>query len=173
MVADKSLANSQKESDVSTDDNVTLGKTADSEEYCYWCHTIQNNETTLTQAELFRRGKEISEKFWTCSKEHETKIIRYFSFVDSFYIIYLFFVILVPIVLIFLSFFYWSLIFTFGIFMSLGLGLLIMPLIGNQVIINLGLRKANIIGRILGAMLILIGLTLLLTNGLGIFRPSS
>ncbi|HUT81655.1 MAG TPA: hypothetical protein VMZ29_10685 [Candidatus Bathyarchaeia archaeon] len=172
MVTEENLTTTKEDLETSTDGSLTLIKTADFEEYCYWCHTIQSDKISLFQSELYRRGKDIPEKFWTCSEEHETKINRYFSFVDRFYIIYLFFVILAPIVLILLSFFYWSLIFTFGIFMSLGVGLLIMPLIGNQVITNLGLRKATIIGRILGGMLILIGLILVFTNGLGIFRSS-
>ncbi len=161
-----------EDSDTSNKTSVALIKTSTEKEYCYWCHSTGDTEKTLYQAELLRRGKDVPEQFLICSKEHELKVNRYFSFVDRFYIIFIFFIILAPIILIFLSFFYWSLIFTFGIFMSLGLGILIMPLIGNQVIMNLGLRKANIIGRILGGMLILIGLTLLFTNGLGIFKPA-
>ena len=76
---------------------------------------------------------------------------------------------LIPLVLAFLSFYYWSLIFTFGIFFSIGLGLVIVPLLGNQLLYGLGIKRTNIIGRILGGMLMIIGLTLVIINGFKIF----
>ncbi|MHA1211527.1 MAG: hypothetical protein ACTSSH_03610 [Candidatus Heimdallarchaeota archaeon] len=141
-------------------------------ERCSWCNIEHSEESALFESTIIRRSQETQQSFWTCSVEHETKTKLYFNFADRFYFLYLLFVLLIPIVLAFLSFFYWSLVFTFGIFMSLGLGLVILPLVGNQLAMNLGLRRANIIGRVLGAMLIAIGLTLLFTNGLQIFRPS-
>jgi hypothetical protein len=135
------------------------------ENRCLWCNQHSSEEIQLSRSEYLQRGKETPSEFWVCSTKHEKRITNYYNFVERFYIVYVFFVFLTPLVLAVLSFFYWSAIFAFGIFPSIGLALLIVPLLGNQITYGLGVKRTIIISRILGGILILIGLTLLIING--------
>ncbi|MHA1629293.1 MAG: hypothetical protein ACTSXO_10010 [Candidatus Heimdallarchaeota archaeon] len=136
---------------------------------CSWCHSFEAPEKSLEEFEVARKGEDLK-KYYACSPVHKNLILRYIHYVEKTYWLFLFFVLLIPLVLIILAIFYHSFIFVFALFLSVGLGVMIIPLLGNQLIVNLGIKKANQVGRILGAMLFIIGLTLVLINGLKILR---
>lgn len=132
---------------------------------CLWCNNESFEDNVLLQRELLKKGKDEPAYFWTCSDEHDQKIRKYFSFVDKVYFLYLIFIFLFPLILIGLTIIFRNLYYLFGAFISLGVGLTILPLMGNQLMYNLGIKRTNTLGRILGGMLILIGLAAIVING--------
>ncbi|NHJ46762.1 MAG: hypothetical protein FK733_03140 [Asgard group archaeon] len=156
-------SDSEPEEQIESDEKII------SENKCIWCNIESSEEQSLYESEILQRGKDTPSKFWICSIEHEKRVVGYYRYSEKTYIFYLALVFLAPIILIVLTIFLDSLIFTFAIFFSLGLGLVIVPLLGNQIIYNLGIKRTNILGRILGGMLMLIGITLVIINGFKVF----
>jgi len=136
---------------------------------CYWCHSIEEPERVLEEFKIEQKGAKEPISFYACSPEHKKRIINYIQFTTKFYWLFLIFTIIIPLILIALAVLFYSFVFIFGIFMTIGIGIMILPLLGNTIIQNMGVKKANLIGRILGAMLFAIGITLLIINGLKIF----
>ena len=139
---------------------------------CYWCHKTKDEVDDLFPCELYRKNQETPSQFHSCSAEHEMKVKGFFNYSEKIYFVYLTFVLIFPLILAILTAIFYNLLYVFPIFMSLGIGLMIAPLMGNGIVRNVGLKNANILGRIFGAMLLIIGVILLLTNGLKIFAPS-
>ncbi|NHK30009.1 MAG: hypothetical protein FK730_01570 [Asgard group archaeon] len=162
------------QNDISIDaDEENLNDNANFENIrCLWCNSESLEESKLMKRELYKRGKEIPSEFWTCSEEHEIRIRKYFGYIEKIYFLYMIFVFLFPIVLIGLTIIFRNLYYTFGGVISLGVGLTILPLIGNQIMYNFGIKRTNILGRILGGMLILIGLSLILIFGFDLFNST-
>ncbi|MCF2143729.1 MAG: hypothetical protein K9W42_08530 [Candidatus Heimdallarchaeota archaeon] len=157
----------EEENDGLVDEQPQTGK--ENSKRCSWCHTFEVPEKSLEEFEVAQKNEE-PEKYYACSPEHKKRIQSYIHYAEKSYWLFLVFVLLIPLVLIILAIFYRSFIFIFGLFLSVGLGVMIIPLLGDQLIINLGIKRANQVGRILGAMLFVIGLTLVLINGLKILR---
>lgn len=135
---------------------------------CFWCHNFISESKIAYQTTM--QGKREEEiKFWVCSNEHEMRVKRYFQFIDRFYFLYILFVLISPIIFIILAIYYQSMIFIFPIFSSIGIGLLIIPLLGEQIRFNLGIKNANMVSRILGLILLIIGFVLISINGYKIF----
>ncbi len=139
---------------------------------CYWCSKAQPEIKELLESKYQKRNQEEIEFFLSCSPEHETRTIKFLRFAEKFYLLYIAFMFVVPVILLAISFGFPQHIFSFGfsIFISLGLGLTILPLLGNQLVKNIGLKKSNLLGRILGVILIIIGVILILTFGLAYFE---
>lgn len=132
---------------------------------CLWCNSESAEDKILMKKEIYKKGKDNPSEFWTCSDEHDQKIRKYFIFVEKIYFLYMTFVFLFPLVLIGITIILRNLYYVFGAFISLGVGLAIVPLMGNQLMYNLGIKRTNTLGRILGGMLILIGMAAILING--------
>lgn len=137
---------------------------------CYWCNKSQLNSEPFFEEEIFRKKQETPARFIICSKNHEQKVRRFYTYIDNWYFLYVIFTFIVPLILIILAVVFYSMIYAFPIFSSLGISLLLVPLIGDKTITRLGLKNAIILGRILGVMLVLIGIILILTAGLRIFE---
>ncbi len=139
---------------------------------CYWCSKAQPEIKELLESKYQKRNQEEIEFFLSCTPEHENRTIKFLRFSEKFYLIYIAFMFVVPVILLAISFIIPRHIFSFGfsIFISLGLGLTILPLLGNQLVKNIGLKKSNLLGRILGVILIIIGVILILTFGLAYFE---
>ena len=137
---------------------------------CYWCNKSQSNSEPFIEEEIIRKNQEIPSKFTVCSKNHDKKVKRFYTYIDNWYFLYVIFTFVIPLVLIVLAVVFTSMIFAFPIFSSLGISLLFIPLIGDKMITRLGLKNTIILGRLLGVMLILIGVILILTAGLRIFE---
>lgn len=136
---------------------------------CYWCHVIEEEDITLQVTEYINSDDEIKH-FYTCSVEHEQKVLRHFHFITQWRILYYILIYLIPVILIILFvIFSWNFIFVFPIFISFGLGLIAFPNLSQKSIEGLGLKKSIILGRILGGILVCIGLTLFIINGVKIF----
>ncbi len=171
---------SKEENKVELDDSFQLEEepeTNDKEDLadtprCYWCHKTKDEVDDLFPSELYRKNQETPSQFHSCSVEHEMMVKQFFNYSEKIYYIYFTFVLVFPLILAILTAIFYNLLYVFPIFMSLGIGLMIVPLMGNRIVRSIGLKNANILGRIFGAMLLLIGVILLLTNGLKIFAQS-
>ena len=139
---------------------------------CYWCSKAQPEIKELLESKYQKRNQEEIEFFLSCTPEHESRTTKFLRFAEKFYLIYVAFMFVVPVILLAIAFIIPQHIFSFGfsIFISLGLGLAILPLLGNQLVKNIGLKRSNLLGRILGVILIIIGVILILTFGLAYFE---
>lgn len=139
---------------------------------CYWCSKAQPEIEELLESKYQKRNQEEIEFFLSCTPEHENRTVKFLRFSEKFYLIYVAFMFVVPIILLAIAFIIPQHIFSFGfsIFISMGLGLAILPLLGNQLVKNIGLKRSNLLGRILGVILIIIGVILILTFGLAYFE---
>jgi len=139
---------------------------------CYWCSKAQPEIKELLDCKYQKRNQEEIEIFLSCTPEHESRTLKFLRFAEKFYLIYAIFMFVLPVILLAIAFIIPRHIFSFGfsIFISLGLGLTILPLLGNQLVKNIGLKKSNLLGRILGVILIIIGVILVLTFGLAYFE---
>ncbi|MCK5182669.1 MAG: hypothetical protein KAQ95_00095, partial [Candidatus Heimdallarchaeota archaeon] len=139
---------------------------------CYWCSKAQPEIKELLESKYQKRNQEEIEFFLSCTPEHESRTVKFLRFAEKFYLIYIAFMFVVPVILLAIAFIIPQHIFSFGfsIFISMGLGLAILPLLGNQLVKNIGLKRSNLLGRILGVILIIIGVILILTFGLAYFE---
>ncbi|NHJ04344.1 MAG: hypothetical protein EAX90_05945 [Candidatus Heimdallarchaeota archaeon] len=138
---------------------------------CYWCHQIGSEEKPLY---LFDYTKDDDyNQYYSCSSEHELKVLKYYNFITKWRIFYYLLIFFIPLCLLFLLvIFNWNFIFAYPIFVSFGLGLIIFPNLSQKTIDGIGLRRTNILSRILGGILVAIGLTLFIINGVKIFVPT-
>jgi hypothetical protein len=139
---------------------------------CYWCNKSEPEIQELLECRYQKRNQEEVEMFLSCSKEHEHKTTKFLRFNERFYFLYIAFMFAFPVILLAIAFIIPTYIFSIGfsLFISMGIGLMIMPLLGNQIVMNIGLKKSNILGRILGLILLIIGVILILTFGLNFFN---
>ncbi|MFW9922769.1 MAG: hypothetical protein ACFFDW_05705 [Candidatus Thorarchaeota archaeon] len=137
---------------------------------CYWCNITEDDSSSLKRAEI-QLGEQIN-YFYTCSKEHENRVVKFYNYSSKTKLLYYFFILIAPIILLVLTAIFWNFVFVYPIFGSIGIGLIILPLFSNRTIEGLGLRNTLIIGRILGVVLVVIGFTLFAINGYKIFLPS-
>lgn len=144
------------------------------EDRCYWCNEFDSNERPLFRAEF--KDNEESKYFFSCSKVHEEKVINFYDFFTKWRIFYSLLVLIIPICLvIFIAFSFAffgpdiTFLLFYIIFTSLGTGLLIFPLLGNKTVEGLGLKRSILIGRILGGVLLAIGIILILIHGYSFF----
>ena len=128
---------------------------------CHWCNKEEENENTFLEANVPRKGDD-EFNVYICSPEHETRVNKSYNYIDKIFILGLILIFLVPIVFIGLTFL--DIIFVYPIFVSIGLGLIIYPLFSQQVIKALGLQKSNVLARILGTIIILLGIVLFLVD---------
>ncbi len=139
------------------------------EPLCYWCHNLEDENEQFLQVEISKDKQK--KKYYYCSKEHEQKIIRFYKYSNNFRLIYYLFIILVPISLLVSLAISGNLLFVFLIFISLGFGVIILPHLGEKTVNGLGLKKSLVLGRVLGLVLVVIGITLFIINGMKIFQP--
>ena len=139
---------------------------------CFWCNKTEPEIKELHESLYQKKNQEEAEMFLSCSKVHENRIIRFLKFNERFYFLYIAFVFVIPVILLTIAIIIPKYIFSIGfsLFISMGLGLIIMPILGNQLAMNIGLKRNNILGRILGAILVIIGVILILTFGLNYFN---
>jgi len=110
---------------------------------------------SLKLANIPRKGDD-EFNVYICSPEHETRVNKSYNYIDKIFILGLILIFLVPIVFVGLTF--------YPVFVSIGLGLIIYPLFSQQVIKALGLQKSNILARILGTIIILLGIVLFIVD---------
>lgn len=139
---------------------------------CYWCGKAQPEIKELLESQYQKKNQEEIEMFLSCSQEHESKSRKFLNFTEKFYFLYVTFMFVIPIILLTLALIISQHIFSIGfsLFISMGIGLLIMPLLGNQLVKNIGLKRSLLLGRIIGAILVIIGVILILTFGLAYFN---
>ena len=142
------------------------------ESRCYWCHRSEDEVENLFLCEFQRKNQDVTSQFHSCSKEHETKVKKYYTYTGIAYYFYLLFSIIFPLIFVIITVITTNWLFIYPIFMSLGVGLIIAPLMGDGIVRNIGLRNNNILGRVFGVMLLVIGITLLLINGFRIFAQT-
>ena len=126
---------------------------------CYWCSKAQPEIKELLESKYQKRNQEEIEFFLSCTPEHESRAVKFLRFAEKFYFMYIAFIIYQHMFSI-----------GFSIFISMGLGLTILPLLGNQLVKNIGLKKSILLGRIIGVILVIIGVILILTFGLAYFK---
>lgn len=136
---------------------------------CHWCHQLEDEDEQFLQVEFSENDQK--KTYYYCSKEHEQKIIRFYKYSNNFRLIYYLFIILFPVVLLVLLAIFANLLFIFLIFISLGIGIIILPLLGEKTVNGLGLKNSLTLGRVLGLVLVVIGITLFIINGWKIFLP--
>ena len=136
---------------------------------CYWCHAIEEEDITLHLTDYLDAEEEV-QHFYTCSVDHEHKVLRHFHFITQWRILYYILIYLIPVILVILFvIFNFNFIFVFPVFISFGLGLIAFPNLSQKTIDGLGLKRSIILGRVLGIILVCIGLTLFIINGVKIF----
>ncbi|TET31394.1 MAG: hypothetical protein E3J70_02325 [Candidatus Heimdallarchaeota archaeon] len=139
---------------------------------CYWCSKAQPEIKELLESKYQKRNQEEIEFFLSCTPEHESRAVKFLRFAEKFYFMYIAFMFVIPIILLTIAFIIYQHMFSIGfsIFISMGLGLTILPLLGNQLVKNIGLKKSILLGRIIGVILVIIGVILILTFGLAYFK---
>ncbi|MEA2071293.1 MAG: hypothetical protein U9O98_08385 [Asgard group archaeon] len=137
---------------------------------CFWCHKPIEIENEDQKIKIIPPGFE-KDKVIVCSKEHQKRTEKFYSFGKIGLGIFWAFCFILPMILILLSFIFRSPTFLSFAFLSVGIGLLIYPSLGMNTIKGLGLRRSLILGRIFGSILIGIGIILLLLIGIVIVIP--
>lgn len=159
--------NSESISNEKNQENAALQKKDPSEiPHCFWCNKEEAEGVSLQETTIQRKRASESKKIHYCQEKHKQKIIDFYNFVDKGMTFFQILICYLPVfLLIFFVIFRYYIIF-FGIFISLGIALLVFPVLGERTAKDLGLQKTIILGRILGGMLLAIGLVLTLTIGL-------
>ncbi|MHA1155882.1 MAG: hypothetical protein ACTSQK_07205 [Candidatus Heimdallarchaeota archaeon] len=154
-----------------SDSQISLEATSNEklEPLCHWCHQLGEENEQFLQVELVEGDQ--TKAYYYCSKEHELKIIRFYNYSKNFRIVYYLFILLFPIILLTLLAIFHNWLFIYVVFISLGLGIIILPLLGEKTVNGLGLKNSLILGRVLGLVILLIGVTLFVINGWKIFLP--
>ncbi|MBK5114809.1 MAG: hypothetical protein KGD59_07125 [Candidatus Heimdallarchaeota archaeon] len=138
---------------------------------CYWCGKAQPEIKELLESRYQKKNQEEIEIYLSCTQEHESKTQKFLNFNERFYFLYIAFMFVFPVILLTLALIISKHIFSIGfsLFISMGIGLLIMPLLGNQLVKNIGLKRSLLLGRIIGVILVIIGVALILTFGQAFF----
>lgn len=140
------------------------------EHLCHWCHLLEEENEQFFQVEVSEHNQK--KTYYCCSKEHEEKIIRFYNYSKNFRFVYYMFIILFPVVLVALLAVFTNWVFIYLVFISLGIGIIILPRLGEKTTSGLGLKNSLVLGRVLGLVLLIIGITLFVINGWTIFRPN-
>ena len=133
---------------------------------CHWCNKEEENENNFQEVTIPRKGDD-EFSVYVCSQEHETRINKSYNYLDKIYILGLVLIFAIPLILIGFTIFY-SILFSYPIFVSIGIGLMIYPLFSQQVVGALGLQKSNVLARVLGGIIILLGVVLFLVDVLNV-----
>ncbi len=133
---------------------------------CHWCNKEEEEEHEFQEVNILRKGDE-DFNVYVCSSEHESRINKSYNYFDKIYILGLILIFFAPLVFVSLTIFV-DMIFSYPVFVSIGLGLLIYPLFSQQIVRALGLNKSNILGRILGTIIVLLGIVLFLIDVLNV-----
>jgi hypothetical protein len=154
------------------DNNYSPEENTPEEEYlCYWCHKTTNTPQEFVKGTFGKKNDSKQITFFACSEEHKQKVQNYHSFIAKGMIVFQIFTFVIPVLLAIVGVIFRSISMFFFMLISIGLGLVIIPLIGDSAVKGLGLQKANILGRVFGAMLIGIGIALILLIGIIIYIP--
>jgi uncharacterized protein YjeT (DUF2065 family) len=143
-------------------EKITIEQEKEPRTVCFWCNNESPKEKELYTINLNRKKKDSINTVSVCSKEHEQKIRRFYLFIDNWIILFQLLTIIIPLGLLIFIIIRSSLIAMLFIFVSIGLGLIFFPLLGKKITNELGLHKTNILGRILGVMIIFTGCALFL-----------
>ncbi|MBD3189976.1 MAG: hypothetical protein GF308_05010 [Candidatus Heimdallarchaeota archaeon] len=146
--------------------NVSQSKDPSEIPRCFWCNKEESEGLSLQEATIQRKRNSESKTIFYCQEEHKQKVISFYNFVDQGMPFFQVLICYLPVILIIFYVIFRYYIIFFGIFISLGIALLVFPLLGDRTAQDLGLHKTIILGRILGGMLLIIGLVLTLTIGL-------
>ncbi|MHA1124236.1 MAG: hypothetical protein ACTSO7_13995 [Candidatus Heimdallarchaeota archaeon] len=133
---------------------------------CHWCNKEEDNENTFQEVKIPRKGDD-EFNVYVCSIEHESRIKKSYNYMDKIFILGLILIFFAPLVFVTLTIII-DMIYSYPIFISIGLGLIIYPLFSQQVVKALGLQKSNILARVLGSIIILLGLALFLLDVLNV-----
>lgn len=136
--------------------------------HCHWCNKSKSEVDNLFIFELRRKNQEAFQ-LHSCSTEHEAKTKKYYNYIGKAYSFYLILALLAPLLLILISVILANWFYVFLVFISIGIGLLITPLMGDRIVRSIGLRNNIILGRIFGIILLAIGVFLILFGGTEMF----
>ncbi len=169
MTQDSEFNNSSTQS-LDSQENVDTTSNETLEPLCHWCHQLEDENEQFSQVEITKEDQ--TRAYYYCSKEHEQKIIRFYNYSKILRVIYFLFIILFPVILSICLAIFGNLLFVFLVFVSLGIGIIIFPYLGEKTVKGLGLKNTLTLGRVLGLVLVLIGVTLFVINGWKIFLPN-
>jgi len=133
---------------------------------CHWCNKEEEEEHNFQEVNILRKGDE-DFNVYVCSSEHESRINKSYNYFDKIYILGIILIFLAPIIFVALTILV-DIIYIYPVFVAIGLGLLIYPLFSQQIVRALGLQKSNILGRILGTIIVLLGIVLFLIDVLNV-----
>ena len=138
--------------------------------FCHWCHQIEKDNEQFPIMDL--SDENLERKYKYCCPEHEQKIIKFYNYSEKIKLLYYAFIFIIPLILMVLLVIFTNWLFIYLVFVSFGIGLLFYPLLREKTVKGIGLKNTLILGRVLGMVILLIGITLFVINGWTIFRPN-
>jgi len=159
----------EKRAEQDTDDSNLLPEESEVH-LCHWCHRIEEENENFSIIDLSDEEKE--KKFYYCSQEHEQRITKFYNYLEKVRSVFYVFVLLIPLVLLVLLVIFYNWLFIYILFISLGIGIIIHPMLGESTIKGIGLKNSLILGIVFGVIFVVIGVTLFVINGWTIFRPN-